>query len=335
MTDAFAQQHRRPRRSPLAQLRAALLALLLLVLAAASLCNMVADTDYWRIGLLAHFYWPFFALSALLALVSLIGRHLLLFLFALLLTGVNGSMLVHNAFVPSRVAAAAASGPTVRALSINVYSGNRDIERVVEYIRSQSPDIVALIEVTGNWLPALDALRSEYPYQTRQIWGNNFGSVLLSRYPLTEPPRSYGYAGVGSITRIAELPQGRCLLVMAHPIAPITERAWQWNAASLGDLGKYVNNASADLPVLVLGDLNASPWGKSFNRLLSDTSLRPPDSKRIWWPTWGTGLWPAAIPIDHFLLSPQVQDTASWVGQSVGSDHYPIGLDFRLIKHRP
>lgn len=306
--------------------------LFLLVFAAANVAGLWFGQEHWRLELLSHFRWPFLVVAAGLLALSLTGRHYLCALVAFGLLCFNATLLVHNLQPPPAVAEAAADMPTYRALSINVYSRNDDVERVIRYIHAQSPDIVALIEVTGKWLPALNALKAEYPYQAQQIWGDNFGSVLLSRYPLTDPPREYGYSGVGSIARFAELPQGRCLLLLAHPIAPITERSWSWNASTINDIANYTNNARANgVPVLVLGDLNTSPWGVAFKSLLAQTSLRPPDSKRIWWPTWRHLAWPAVIPIDHFLLSSGVQDTHTWVGPNVGSDHKPIGLDFALL----
>lgn len=310
--------------------RLSVFCLLVAAFAFASFSGLYFGTNVWQLDLLSHFRWPLFAIGLVLALACLAGRHWLLVVITLALLGFNCTLLVHNWRTPPQVATVAKKSATVRVLSINVYSRNDDLGRVLRYIDSQSPDILALIEVTGKWLPALDRLRAEYPYQARQIWGDNFGSAILSRYPLAEPPRQYGYSGVGSIARIAELPQGPCLLLMAHPIAPITERTWKWNASTLRDIEKYVVRAGEDLPVLVFGDLNNSPWSHNFRQFQQNASLRPPDSKRIWWPTWRTVSWPAAIPIDHFLLSPALQDTHTWVGPDVGSDHYPIGLDFTI-----
>lgn len=312
------------------RLRAAFLCLLLLVLLFASVSGLYFETNNWRLDLLAHLRWPLCALTAALALFCLLTRHYLLLLLGLCLLAFNGSLLVHNWRIPPQVAHAAANAATARALSINVHSQNQQIDRVLAYIDSQSPDILALIEVTDKWLPALEKLRAEYPYQRREIWGNQFGSILLSRYPLSTPQRTYGYSGVGSIPAIVDLPQGRCLLLLVHPASPVTEHNRKWNAGTLRDIANYTTLANKDLPVLLLGDLNNSPWSNAYRQLLRDASLRPPDSKRVWWPTWRVISWPAAVPIDHFLLSPSLQDTHTWVGPNVGSDHYPIGLDFTL-----
>lgn len=311
-------------------LRFGLLCLLLAAFAFASFSGLYFGTGVWWLDLCSHFRWPLFAVGLVLVPACLLGRHWLLAALAFILFGFNCTLLVHNWRTPPQVTRAAQNAPTVRALSINVHSGNKEIDRVLAYIDSQSPDILLLIEVTGAWIPTLERLRTEYPYEARQIWGNNLGATILSRYPLTRAPRQYGYSGAGSIARIVELPQGRCLLLAVHPISPLTERAWKWNTNTLRDLQQYVIKARVDQPVLLLGDLNNSPWSHSFRQLLQQSGLRPPDSKRIWWPTWYTVSWPAAIPIDHFLLSPELQDTNTWVGPNVGSDHYPIGLDFAI-----
>ena len=81
-------------------------------------------------------------------------------------------------------------------------------------------------------------------------------------------------------------------------------------------------------PVLVLGDLNASPWSSHFRRFLRDSGLRDSAQGRGVQPTWPAGMPWLWIPIDHCLHSPQLQVVARHVGPNLGSDHYPVVVDF-------
>jgi endonuclease/exonuclease/phosphatase (EEP) superfamily protein YafD len=79
--------------------------------------------------------------------------------------------------------------------------------------------------------------------------------------------------------------------------------------------------------VLVMGDLNATPWSRPFRRLLRRSALC--DSRA------GFGVqasFPAAstllrLPIDHLLASCGVGVRARRIGRDVGSDHLPVIVD--------
>jgi endonuclease/exonuclease/phosphatase (EEP) superfamily protein YafD len=80
----------------------------------------------------------------------------------------------------------------------------------------------------------------------------------------------------------------------------------------------------------VLGDLNVSPWSWHFRRLVRESGLR--DSMRGWgvqpsWPTFNPLL---RIPLDHALHSPGIRIADRQTGRRVGSDHYPLVIDFLL-----
>ena len=83
-------------------------------------------------------------------------------------------------------------------------------------------------------------------------------------------------------------------------------------------------------PVMLLGDLNASPWSYPFRRLLRDTGLL--NSMRGWGvqPTWPAPLGPLGIPIDHVLHSEEIRITRRSTGPWIGSDHLPLIIEFAI-----
>ena len=85
-----------------------------------------------------------------------------------------------------------------------------------------------------------------------------------------------------------------------------------------------------DGPTMLMGDLNTTPWAPTFRDFLDSSGMR--DSRggfglQVTWPTY---LPPLLIPIDHALVSPDISVRHFEVGPSVGSDHYPLLLDFTL-----
>ena len=83
-------------------------------------------------------------------------------------------------------------------------------------------------------------------------------------------------------------------------------------------------------PVIVLGDLNATPWSPVFKKLLGETRLV--DARRGFGlrPTWPSTFPPLWIPIDHCLVSPGIEIRDFRVGPACGSDHHALVVDMAL-----
>jgi len=278
----------------------------------------------WRLDLFANFRMQYY-LAALLLCAAVAWRRfrvlLALFLVPLLWNGWE----IFN--IPPR--RDPASQDTVyRAISANVFTKNAQPEHTEEWIRAQEPDVVALIEITDRWDDTLKRLKDILPYQRRQGWGPRYGSALLSRHPPAADPKPGGYAGVGSLPLAVQTPDGPLICLLVHPVAPTTERAWKWRGNALEAIAEYAAEESRRAPMLVLGDFNTTPWSPFHQDFLSRSGLDPVETSvlpRRTWPTHNPLFW---IPIDHFFLSPQLAAQKQWVGPNLGSDHYPIALDF-------
>jgi endonuclease/exonuclease/phosphatase (EEP) superfamily protein YafD len=116
----------------------------------------------------------------------------------------------------------------------------------------------------------------------------------------------------------------------SHPVSPLTpERAEQRNRSlsRLADRAKSVGG-----PVIVMGDLNATPWSPRLQELLAAGRLL--DSQV------GYGLQPSfpaaggrlGIAIDHILHSPELTTVTRELGPSFDSDHRMVHATFALAR---
>ena len=86
----------------------------------------------------------------------------------------------------------------------------------------------------------------------------------------------------------------------------------------------------APAPVLLLGDMNLTPWSPAFADLLQQTGLRDGRLGFGLLPTWPARWGVLGIPIDHALISPAVTIHQMEIGRDVGSDHRPLVIEFSV-----
>jgi vancomycin resistance protein VanJ len=286
----------------------------------------------------------FVPLPALLLAARLLrARHTLLLL---LLPTAAFVYLYGGQFMPR--SAAAAAGPGFRVLSFNVAAGRGygQAEPVVQLIRSEAPDLVALQEVRGDALETIGAaLIDAYPYQGRSADG-----VILSRAPLLDVypfrPESGAHEGLVAEAVI----DGRVVtLVNAHPYLPTTYPLWrreglrlarqystsERNAAAM-DLLEYLQ--TVDGPRLLVGDFNMS--ASSFAHQLISTELSDAYSEVGWGfgHTVPANMEPTApeisLPlfrVDYIFHSSELAAVRAWVGPYTHSNHLPVLADLRIV----
>jgi endonuclease/exonuclease/phosphatase (EEP) superfamily protein YafD len=123
---------------------------------------------------------------------------------------------------------------------------------------------------------------------------------------------------------------GRSLrLFGVHASWPVVPRSGARRNQQLMLLARHAQRVTT-MPLLVVGDLNVSPFSPWFARLLADGGLRSATEGFGWQPTWPVFLPPAGIQIDHALVNAAVTVRAFRRGPFIGSDHWPIVVDLVL-----
>lgn len=216
--------------------------------------------------------------------------------------------------------------PVLRAMLLNVNTSCGDIDRVRIVVSSSNPDILVLEEISSRWMSGLTWLTNAYPHSLAEPREDNFGIGLFSKLPLAEAEVVYiGAAEVPSILATVSTVRTNLRVIATHPLPPGGRDYSRWRNEQLEGLADYV---PSQRPVLLLGDLNLTPWNHHFHRLLARTGLR--DSTRGFGiqPTWPSFSPLLRIPIDHCLHSADIIVVDRNVGEGVSSDHYPVIVDF-------
>lgn len=269
-----------------------------------------ANTFAWLIDLAAHWqllYAPLWLMLCLLCAVRS-RRWLLLAPFALL------PLWSASARLPDSDGGA----PALVVVAANVHVGNRDPAPLVAWLRAHPADVVVMSELAPEYAQALShALGDDYRHRDLRPRPSPFGIGIVSRLPLRNAALIDDADGVQTLLADIDIGGRTARIVAAHPMPPL---APEWHGKRDALLSSIARQTGQQ-PLIVAGDLNATPWstaliGTGRHGLLRTTGFAPT------WPRSGQGA--IGIPIDHVLASDHWRRGLTTRGPDIGSDHLPI-----------
>jgi endonuclease/exonuclease/phosphatase (EEP) superfamily protein YafD len=225
-------------------------------------------------------------------------------------------------FTPRSTAAEPASNK-LRVLEMNLWGGrNRSKEAIIDEIKLQNTDLICISEFTQSLLLTLKTALPVYPYVIAEP---KYGGVaLFSRLPMRDA--SIKYCADAERSRIVACVSKNEVSIRefcVHPRIPIRTQALRDKELQI--IASEIQSSKE--PVILIGDLNLTPFSYHFNRLLVDGNLI--DSERGFGiqPTWSAFMPLTLMPIDHCLTSANFSTTNRKLGHHIGSDHMPLVVD--------
>lgn len=202
---------------------------------------------------------------------------------------------------------------TLRVMWANVQHEEAHIQRLIEVIKQENPDVVGLGEAVHG--KALKQLLLDYPYS---IEGLENGLILCSRLPWVQTER-IDVPKSRPILRGELQWQGQRMHVFAvHALWP-TQSAHLESCFAAATLSRQYANS------VFMGDWNTTPWAPSFRYLIQHSDLRDARQGGAAWATWGLHQMPwVRLPIDHLFFGGDLKVGNFRVGPEFGSDHNPI-----------
>lgn len=211
---------------------------------------------------------------------------------------------------------------------LNTQAANPQIELVIEYLQSSEADIVFLTEVTPRLLSLLDD--SEIPFTdvagTPQRTPN--GILALAR---TEGIQGYltnlGKGRLPAVVLEVRLGDQPVEILGLHTSSPGSADRARARDEQLAGTAAWASES--EVPVVVIGDLNATPFTHSF-RTLVNAGLEDAQRGRGISGSWPAGWGVLKIPIDHVLHSEALTTTRYDRGTAAGSDHLSLEVTVTL-----
>jgi endonuclease/exonuclease/phosphatase (EEP) superfamily protein YafD len=281
---------------------------------------------WWPLELAAHFRVQYFLTLGVFALVLCLAKRTRVTLVFAAFAIINLSVIAR--LYVDRTQPIEDGSPALRAMLLNVHTSNEQYHLVNTLIEEADPDFIIVEEINDQWLERLESLRTTYPYIVSEPRDDNFGMALFSRHKFIASEIAYiSAAKVPTVLVQVEI-KGRPLTILGtHPLPPYGGLYARLCNDQLAAIPEFLSETNT--PILLLGDLNTSPWSPFFGQLLRKAHLSDSSVGFGVQPTWPTHLWPLLIPLDHCLYSDGVSIDSRTVGADIGSDHYPIIVDFR------
>jgi endonuclease/exonuclease/phosphatase (EEP) superfamily protein YafD len=295
------------------------------VVSLASVAGFLGDR-WWRFDLFSHFRVQYFYILTFGTIVFFIGGRYSEAIVSGMFTLLN---LISIIPLYIRSSSINPSGGTYRIILANVLQTNDKYHKVGEFIQDKKPDILFLIEVNQVWVKALNSYLDIYPYSAKEIREDNYGIALYSHHKIISFEILYfSEPHAPSLVANIELDGLPLTIIGTHPPPPKSKAE---NDAR--NLQMYnISNFSADQSnhTIILGDFNMTSWSPYFQLLISNSGLRDSRSGFGVQSTWPTDKPLFLVPIDHILISQGINVHHREVGPRVGSDHFPVIMDFSI-----
>ena len=308
-----------------------------LVCAVTSLVSFAGGV-WWPLDLLSHFRVQLAIVVVIATIVLLIIKRRKLACIALAIAVIHIAD-VGRLYLPSAAASdAAQDAPTLKLLHFNAWSwSNRDPAAFVRYLESSDVDLAFVQESNEDIVDCLKSMHSGFelvwprgPYQ--------HGEHLVLRKMRTGSPIeviSVERCRWGRAIDVRIKWQGRIIAILnPHITIPGSRANALERNAEFAVVAEWAR--AQQLPSVIIGDLNATPWCSGFRSLLAETKLI--DSQQGFgvqgsWPRRPPHAlsWIFTIPIDHCLHDANWVTLDRRIGPYLGSDHLPLEVTVQLI----
>jgi endonuclease/exonuclease/phosphatase (EEP) superfamily protein YafD len=225
-------------------------------------------------------------------------------------------------------------GRPLTVLSFNTLDGAADVTALAELIRTERPDLAALVEVGPWYRDRLAPLVEPLGYRMVTATGTDddgvtdvFGVTALVAGHLGEVTSEVDTSTPFPIVEIAGGELAATRFVAFHAVAPRRGDVRQWTA----DLGTLERYCAGGTPTIVAGDFNATLDHSVLRGATAGCSDAAAQRGRALWPTWPTWMpgW-FGPQIDHVFATTPIAAEDFTVREVAGSDHRAVVVRLRL-----
>ena len=220
----------------------------------------------------------------------------------------------------------ALDSPTLKVLAFNVTEDHDRFDEVFALFEESNADLIFIFEGGPRWEEAINQAELSYDLTPGLRTAFSFANAILVRDGLDVKIRGVRIGPNTPRAREVDLLfAGRPVRVLViHPPSPTSQEKAQTRDEQLEAVADW--SEAQNQAVLVVGDLNASPWSSAFRPLTASSLVNSQKGFGLQasWPAW---LGPLGVPIDHVLHSQDLTTVRREVGPGLGSEHRAVFVD--------
>lgn len=272
---------------------------------------------HFRVYLLGTFLF-------LLCILLIIHTHYRRSLLFLLLLVLSYMIMITLPFNPSEKYSVLQNKKSLTLMQFNLNFRNEEMQKFADFIHHEKIELITLQEVTTKHKIFLKSLKKTYPYQAHCKFTGVGDVAILSVYPFVKD-------------------KGKCIKTQGFVWKQIRIQDKNINIASLHLHWPFPYHQEAQVQkitkvleqlntmTIIAGDFNAVSWSHSTHQI-SQASHTQCISGLRW--TLNLRKFPffpqLKLPIDHILISPEIEVESIEVSKSLGSDHLPLLIKLRI-----
>ncbi len=281
----------------------------------------------WFFDLLANFRFQLALGLIVIGALYLIGfGRAVAFIFIAM--GVVNAFLIAPLYLDDP--APAVGDESIRIVSFNVGAGRADTTELLTWVGESEADLVFLLESTEDYVSAMPTADIGYSISNEIPEDRHYGISVLGRDAANVEQLRLGVTR-DPVMRVETTIGDQPIAVYAvHPRPPDSEAKSEARDSLFAELADLVMREA--VPVIVIGDFNASPWSYAFREFTADTELLNSQNGYGLSATWPTGFPVTLVPLDHMLHSDGLTTVDRQVGPDPGSDHLPLTVDVSLAQ---
>lgn len=210
-------------------------------------------------------------------------------------------------------------------LFINAWKQTDRPELIGAVIDAAEPSLVLIAEFSPRLEEKLKPVLEEFPHRLATPTRGRARNCLYSKCELKEA-KVIRHAKTGAFLIYAKtkLRDREWQIVTAHPKPGFNRKRHETRAEYFEKIEPVISGAK--LPVLLMGDFAAVPWGSRFKEFLLRARLCNPLKEKGYAVTWPAKFPLLGVPMDYILLSESENYRDLHIGPFTGSSHFPVSI---------
>ena len=217
-----------------------------------------------------------------------------------------------------------APGQCLSLIGLNLHGEERALRGLSKLADEYKPDFIAIFD----WRDLYSGLESREYFPdyiivvaTIRSFKGNPAAILIRGGPIGLGTPYFEENDVGAAHVQAEMSETVDIIAI-HPHFPLSPRTMKSRNDGFHALQDYISEMDN---LIIVGDFNLTPWTPEFKGL---PGKRAGDPRFV--STWDAERFWTGIPIDHILISDQLELVEAKILPHVGSDHRPVYAKVRL-----